>query len=32
MPLGADHLLYITTEPEPNHTKVINGIKTLQIG
>ena len=32
MPLGADHLLYITTEPGADHTKVINGIKTLQIG
>jgi hypothetical protein len=30
MPLGNDHLLYITTEVEANHDKVLEGINRLQ--
>lgn len=29
MPLGDKHLVYVTTEPEADHTRVINGIMRL---
>lgn len=29
MPLGSKHLVYVTTEPEADHTRVINGIMRL---
>jgi hypothetical protein len=31
MPLGNDHLLYITTEVEADHDKVLEGLRRLQI-
>jgi hypothetical protein len=30
MPLGDEHLLYITTEPEADHSKIIDKIMTLK--
>src|ERR671938_1578492 len=30
MPLGDEHLLYITTEPEANHSKIIERVRTLE--
>jgi hypothetical protein len=30
MPLGNDHLLYITAEVEADHSKVIDGVKRLE--
>ena len=30
MPLGDEHLLYITTEPEADHSKIIERIGTLK--
>lgn len=29
MPLGGDHLVYVTTEPDADHERVINGIMRL---
>src|ERR687898_533238 len=29
MPLGDNHLLYVTTSVEANHSKIINGIKDI---
>jgi hypothetical protein len=29
MPLGQDHLLYITTDVEADHTRIINGVRQL---
>jgi hypothetical protein len=29
MPLGDNHLLYITTEVEADHTKIINGVRQM---
>src|SRR5678809_362816 len=31
MPLGNEHLLYITTEPEADHSKVIERVRTLKL-
>ena len=31
MPLGDEHLLYITTEPEANHSKIIDTVRTLKL-
>lgn len=31
MPLGNDHLLYITTEVEVDHDKVLDGIRRLRL-
>jgi hypothetical protein len=30
MPLGNDHLLYITAEVEADHSKVLDGVKRLE--
>ena len=30
MPLGDDHILYITTEPEADHSNIINRIRSLE--
>jgi hypothetical protein len=30
MPLGNDHLLYITAEVEADHSKVLDGVKKLE--
>ncbi|MFL6422538.1 MAG: hypothetical protein ACJ71R_02980 [Nitrososphaeraceae archaeon] len=30
MPLGDEHLLYITTEPEADHSKIIDRVRTLK--
>ncbi len=32
MPLGDNHLLYITTEPEADHSNIINRIRNLESG
>jgi hypothetical protein len=33
MPLGnTDHLLYITTDPEADHAKIINGVRQMAAG
>src|ERR687890_57867 len=32
MPFGDNHLLYITTEPEPDHQNIINSIHNLEAG
>jgi hypothetical protein len=29
MPLGDEHLLYITTEPEADHSKIIDSVRRL---
>ena len=29
LPLGDSHLIYITTEPEANHSAIINSIKKI---
>ena len=31
MPLGDEHLLYITTEPEADHLKIIDRVRTLNL-
>jgi len=31
MPLGDEHLLYITTEPEADHSKIIDTVRTLKL-
>ena len=31
MPLGVDHLLYVTTEPEADHAKILDGITKLNL-
>lgn len=31
MPLGESHLLYITTEIEADHSKIINGVRQLAV-
>lgn len=31
MPMGQDHLLYITTEPQADHAKILDGIAKMQI-
>jgi hypothetical protein len=31
MPLGDEHLLYITTEPEADHLKIIERARTLKL-
>jgi hypothetical protein len=30
MPLGDEHLLYITTEPEADHSRIIERVRTLK--
>ena len=30
MPLGDDHILYVTTEPEADHSNIINRIHSLE--
>ena len=30
MPLGDDHILYVTTEPEADHSKIINRVHSLE--
>ncbi|MDF2770157.1 MAG: hypothetical protein K0S91_2995 [Nitrososphaeraceae archaeon] len=30
MPLGDDHLLYVTTEPEADHSNIINRVYSLE--
>jgi hypothetical protein len=30
MPLGNDHILYVTTEPEADHSNIINRIHSLE--
>ncbi|MFL6457987.1 MAG: hypothetical protein ACJ71G_13615, partial [Nitrososphaeraceae archaeon] len=30
MPLGDEHLLYITTEPEADHSRIIDRVRTLK--
>jgi hypothetical protein len=32
MPLGDNHLLYVTTEPEADHSNIINRIRNLESG
>ena len=32
MPLGDNHLLYVTTEPEADHSNIINRIRNLKSG
>ena len=32
MPLGDNHLLYVTTEPEADHQNIINRIRNLESG
>src|ERR671939_280344 len=32
MPLGDNHLLYITTEPQADHSNIINRIRNLKSG
>jgi hypothetical protein len=32
MPLGDNHLLYVTTEPEADHQNIINKIRNLESG
>jgi hypothetical protein len=32
MPFGDNHLLYITTEPEADHSHIINRIRSLESG
>ena len=32
MPLGDNHLLYVTTEPEADHQNIINRIRNLEYG
>ena len=32
MPLGDNHLLYVTTEPEADHSNLINRIRNLESG
>jgi hypothetical protein len=31
MPLGDEHLLYITTEPEADHLRIIERARTLKL-
>jgi hypothetical protein len=31
MPLGDEHLLYITTEPEADHSRIIERVRTLKL-
>ena len=31
MPLGDEHLLYITTEPGADHTKIIDSVRRLNL-
>ena len=31
MPLGDEHLLYITTEPEADHTRIIESVRRLNL-
>jgi hypothetical protein len=31
MPLGDEHLLYITTEPEADHSKILERVRTLKL-
>jgi hypothetical protein len=31
MPLGDNHLLYVTTEIEADHSKIINGVRGLKV-
>jgi hypothetical protein len=31
MPLGDEHLLYITTEPEADHSKIIDSVRRLNL-
>jgi hypothetical protein len=31
MPLGDEHLLYITTEPEADHSKIIDNVRRLNL-
>jgi hypothetical protein len=31
MPLGDEHLLYITTEPEADHSRIIEKVMTLKL-
>ena len=31
MPLGDEHLLYITTEPEADHSKIIDTVRSLKL-
>jgi hypothetical protein len=30
MPLGDNHLLYVTTEPEADHSNIINRVYSLE--
>src|SRR3954447_26639209 len=32
MPLGDDHILYVTTEPEADHSNIINRVHSLEAG
>src|SRR5918992_4944550 len=32
MPLGDNHLLYVTTEPEADHSNIINRVRSLESG
>ena len=31
LPLGGDHMLYITTEPEADHVKILEGISKITV-
>lgn len=31
LPLGGDHMLYITTEPEADHVKILEGISNITL-
>ena len=31
MPLGDEHLLYITTEPEADHSRILERVRTLKL-
>ena len=31
MPLGNEHLLYITTEPEADHSKIVDSVRRLNL-
>ncbi|MCD6037633.1 MAG: hypothetical protein K0S67_1521, partial [Nitrososphaeraceae archaeon] len=32
MPFGDNHILYVTTEPEADHSHIINRIRSLESG
>jgi hypothetical protein len=31
LPLGGDHMLYITTEPQADHAKILDGISKISL-